>query len=243
MGRQGFLAVKGLLFPGVCLGCGGSALWPAKGLCPLCLQGVVLIPAGGCPGCGREYRDGAPGAHLCGACLVKRPPFATSRAIVRYQDPVAGLLQALKYQGDLAVLTALREIVALGEPVSLGAGERVIPVPLHISRLRQRGFNQALVLARLFFPAAKGRILVDALCRIRASVPQAGLSGAARRKNLRGAFRVREGADLMGRKVCLVDDVLTTGSTVSECSLALLAAGVKEVEVLTLARVSEAWMR
>ena len=231
--------VKDLLFPPSCFVCSVSPSGAACGICSDCLQNVSLISTPLCSVCGREMPDSAAGDHLCGSCLRKRPPYSSARGIAHYQEPVASLLHSLKYQGDTSALPALQEIIALSAPAAPTEEDRIIPVPLYIHRLRQRGFNQALLLAQLFFPQRKNCILVDTLRRIRHTVPQTGLNGVARRKNMRKAFSVRNAKQVQGRKIILVDDVYTTGTTVAECSRVLFAAGAREVHVLTLARVRE----
>ncbi|MEN8198777.1 MAG: ComF family protein [Thermodesulfobacteriota bacterium] len=238
-GVQELLAgVKDLLFPPVCHLC-GLPLAMADGLCSSCLETVSLLGSPLCPLCGKEMADSAGGDHLCGRCLQKKPPYSSALGLAHYREPVTTLLHRLKYQGDTSVLVPLGKIIGSAPPVSLMSGDRVIPVPLHIRRLRKRGFNQALLLARLFFPTSRECILVDTLQRIRHTKPQTGLDGTARRKNLHKAFAVHDPAGLRRRRIILVDDVYTTGTTVSECSRALLAAGAGEVHVLTLARVEK----
>jgi ComF family protein len=117
--------------------------------------------------------------------------------------------------------------------------DMVLPVPLHISRLRSRGFNQSLVLARACFPQWQDRIRVRLLVRNRATTPQTDLSGRARRNNLKNAFQVADKAEVAGRNILLVDDVFTTGSTVNECARVLKAAGCKRVEILTICRAEK----
>ncbi len=230
---------KDLLFPPSCLTCSAALPGAARGICSDCLQNVSLISSPLCSVCGREIADSVGGDHLCGSCLRTKPPYSSARGIVHYQEPAASLLQKLKYQGDTSVLPPLQEIIALSAPAALAEEDRIVPVPLHIHRLRQRGFNQALLLAQLFFPERKHCILEDTLRRIRHTVPQTGLDGIARRKNMSKAFRVRNGGKVRGRKIILVDDVYTTGTTVAECSRVLFAAGAREVHVLTVARVRE----
>ena len=113
------------------------------------------------------------------------------------------------------------------------------PVPLHVKRLRQRGFNQALVLARSLFPREKEKIRFNILARKMDTPSQAGLSGKERRKNLKNAFVVKKASEITGKNVLLVDDVFTTGSTANECAKALKAAGCRKVEVLTMCRVEK----
>ena len=113
---------------------------------------------------------------------------------------------------------------------------RIVPVPLHVDKLRSRGFNQSLLLAKALFPEEKKKI-GHYLCRSRATIPQTGLNGDERRKNVVGAFAVPEPQKIEGKKICLVDDVFTTGTTVNECAKTLKKAGAAEVEVATLAMV------
>ncbi len=237
--RAWLKGAQDLLFPPFCLVCSAASTDSAQSLCSDCLQTVLLINSPLCSLCGCEMPESAGGDHLCGPCLRKKPPYTAARGIVHYQEPVAALLHCLKYRGDTSVLPALQQIIALAAPVTVDDEERIIPVPLHTRRLRQRGFNQAVLLAQLFFPEKKDTILVDSLHRSRHTLPQTGLSGIARRKNMRKAFVVRDAEKLRGRKIILVDDVYTTGTTVAECSRVLFAAGAREVHVLTLARVRE----
>ncbi len=232
-------SVKDLLFPPSCFVCSAAQPGVSRGICSDCLKNISLISAPLCPGCGREIPDSAGGDHLCGSCLRKKKPYSAARGIAHYQEPVSSLLQRLKYRGDISVLPALQEIIGLSAPSSPAEEDRIIPVPLHIHRLRQRGFNQALLLALIFFPERKSCILKDTLQRIRHTVPQTGLDGTARRRNMSKAFVVRHEEEVRGRKIILIDDVYTTGTTVAECSRVLLAAGAREVCVLTLARVRE----
>ena len=229
--------VKDLLFPPCCLVCSVSPAGGSSGICNTCLQKVSPLKSPLCPVCGLEMTSAAGDGHLCGSCLRRKPSYSSARAIVHYQDPVTTLLHRLKYQGDITVFPALQNIVAQSKPFATAENERVIPVPLHIHRLRQRGFNQSLLLANLFFPENRASILPDTLHRIRHTAPQTGLDGTMRRKNVRKAFAVRKGEQVRGKKILLVDDVFTTGTTVDECSKVLLTAGAREVHVLTLARV------
>lgn len=228
-----------LLFPPSCVVCSIPLFQSQIGLCERCRQKIPLICSPLCTVCGRELCDSAKGDHLCGLCLRKTPFFTSARGIAHYQAPVANLLHRLKYQTDFSVIPALREIVRMGAPVHLSKDDRIIPVPLHRHRLHSRGFNQALLLAELIFPDGKACLLRNVLLRIRSTTPQTGLSGMERRRNLKNAFTVCKASKVQNRKIFLVDDVYTTGTTVSECSRVLLAAGAKEIHVLTFARVNE----
>lgn len=156
-----------------------------------------------------------------------------------YEEPIKKLIHRFKYQGKtdclVSVSTLARDHPALEE---MREADLIIPVPLHPARLRERGFNQALLLARAIFPGDR-RVVPRLLIRIRATAPQAGFDGAARRANLRKAFEVTAPGLLAGKRILLIDDVLTTGSTVNECAKTLKKAGAAEVLVITLARVRE----
>jgi len=231
--------VKNLLFPPVCSGCLEPLPSSDKSFCDTCFQRIAFIHSPKCPRCGHEFRNSTEGDHLCGTCLRRKhkDPFSRAMAVARYQEPVSTLLRSLKYDGDLSVLAALQSIVASADTLTLDKEDRIVPVPLHVKRLRSRGFNQAALIARLFFPAMETHILLDVVQRVRHTNPQMGLDGVARRKNLHDAFAVSNRSKIKGRKIILIDDVFTTGTTVLECSRVLIAAGAKEVQVLTVAKV------
>jgi ComF family protein len=168
--------------------------------------------------------------------------YGRAQGVVRYEDPVSHLLHRLKYTADTSTLPALAQVIKpfvhdLAQEFQ-PQNDRIVPVPLFPARLKKRGLNQSLLLARIFFPQAGDALLVDAMIRTRDTPPQTTLDGDARRKNLRAAFAVRYPAAVQGRRIFLVDDVFTTGTTVSECSRVLLAAGAVEICVVTVARVA-----
>ena len=157
------------------------------------------------------------------------------RSLCLYQQPVSGLIHRLKYGADRAVLPALAEIARQGGPALEVDCDLIIPVPLHASRLRRRGLDQALLLAQLFFPKRR-TIRRDLLIRHRPTTPQTGLSGTARRQNLSGAFSLSQTSEsIAGKRLLLVDDVRTTGSTLAECGRVLMVHGAASVSCLTLA--------
>ena len=155
-----------------------------------------------------------------------------------YDGPVAEAIHRFKYQGERAGLATFASFLRAA-PLDLAEPDAILPVPLHPSRLRQRGCNQALVLAQAFFPKAERRLDPGLLVRLRHTHSQTGMSGKERRQNLKNAFGVTTPAAVAGKSLLLVDDVYTTGSTVNECARILRRAGAARVEVLTLARVRE----
>jgi ComF family protein len=218
------------LLPARCLLCGEAG---ARGL-DLCAACQAALPwnRAACARCGLPLPEAEP---ACGRCLRAPPPFAATFAPWLYAFPHDRLLPRLKFHGDLAagalVAGRMREALrAAPRPQAL------VPVPLHRARLRERGYDQALELAR---PLARGlglALRADLLQRTRATAAQSDLAAAARRRNVRGAFAV-DGRGGVPAHVALVDDVMTTGATLGECARALRAAGVARVDVWVAARV------
>lgn len=229
-----------LLFPPVC-GCCGIRLRTCSQatLCPDCLGKIRCLCEPLCPVCGMEHlgREGDRG-HVCGTCLSRPPSYDLARSLFRFESVVRQLVHQLKYGGDTIALGALGELVARCDLSLFVDCHSFVPVPLHLERLRERGLNQAAVLARLFFPEKEQVIRPDGLIRIRKTVAQTELRGIDRRKNLKNAFRLNADFNPDRSVVCLVDDVFTTGTTVEECSRILKRHGAREVRVITLARAA-----
>lgn len=221
------------VLPWTCLCC-GAAGDPPRDLCRACRDALPWI-ASACPRCALPLPPGAPRGARCGRCLRRpRSPVAGAVAPFRYAHPVDRLLIALKFGARLEVARLLGGLLA-GTVAARGVRlpELVVPVPLHPARLAARGFNQATELAR---PLAGGLglpLATDLCVRLRDTPAQRTLDARARRRNLRDAFAVRGCAP---RRVALVDDVVTTGSTCAALARALLAAGAREVQVWSVAR-------
>lgn len=231
-------AILDLLFPPRCVLCGASTVQLIPDcLCWQCWQRIDYVKPPLCASCGTTVAGNPDRNHLCGACLRHPPPYSRARSCIRYDQPARLLLHRLKYRGDTTVLPAIRCIIAHADIHEMGSADLIVPVPLFAKRLKARGLNQAEILARQFFPDRARHIRTDILMRIRDTRSQTALSGTARRNNLRSAFQVAKSVSVKGVKVCLVDDVFTTGTTVAECAKILLESGAVEVWVLTLARV------
>jgi len=233
-------ALLDLLLPSFCLAC-EKPLGPAPDLlfCPDCLGKLHYITNPLCPCCGRVYLVATGGDHHCGACLAKPNHFTRARALFLYEEPMKEVIHRFKYQGKTACLPSFAWFAHnLPQLAELEGADWIMPVPLHKSRLRERGFNQALLLARAFFPKDR-RITTGLLIRSRPTEPQTSFNGGTRRTNLKNAFAVMKPQYIKGKKILLIDDVFTTGTTVNECARVLKKAGASEVMVLTLARVKE----
>ena len=170
---------------------------------------------------------------MCAACLQRPPPLDATWAAFLYAAPLDRLLPRYKFHGDLAAGRLLAQLMADAWPGG-ARPQALVPIPLHQARLRQRGYDQALELARPLATALDLPLRCDLLQRVRATAAQSELDAAARRRNLRGAFRAG-GRDLPAH-VALVDDVMTTGMTATAATQALLAAGAAGVQVWVLAR-------
>jgi ComF family protein len=200
----------------------------------LCRRCTDALPwnRSACARCGLPLPVPAP---ACGACLLQPPPFAATTAAFVYAFPVDRLLPRLKFHADLAAGAVLADVMA-STFASAVRPDVLVPVPLHRSRLRQRGYDQALELAKPLARSLGLPLRTDLLQRVRATDAQSELDAKHRRDNLRGAFASQCLRD-PPRHVALFDDVMTTGSTVEEATRALRRAGVERVDVWVLARV------
>jgi ComF family protein len=219
--------------PARCGGC-GTIVDEVDSFCSDCWSNLQFLREGGCRRCGMPLE--ATDAETCGACLAKPPRLDRMRAAVAYDDISRSIALRLKYGRKVALARTMSRYMhpLIGE---LGPEAVLVPVPLHRSRLWNRGFNQSVVVAREMSRRTGIEMIVDALVRIRATPPLKGLNLRQRRRTVAGAFRASPGARLAGRTVVLVDDVVTTGSTANACARALTKAGAARVELISWARV------
>lgn len=197
-------------------------------MCEPCLADLPWLPKARCPVCALP----GPGSASCGHCLKEAPAFTRTHAVFSYGFPVDRLIQRLKYQENLMLAPLLGALLA--QHLQNELPDIWLPMPLHARRLKERGFNQAVEIAREL--AARTGIPMQAgwATRVRDTPPQAGLKREARKKNMRGAFACHE--NVAGLHVGIVDDVMTTGSTLDALAEALKASGAKEVSCVVVAR-------
>ncbi len=231
--------ITDLVFPPRCLTCG--SILEEHGplpLCPACEAGIRHIRSPLCPCCGIPFPSTEGPDHLCGDCLTAEKPYALARSVGRYEGTLLEAIHRFKYRGKPGVGKVLGKIMAdfAGSIWDMEAFSLIIPVPLHRKRLRQRGFNQAVVLARVIAKRFALPLDFTALRRTLPTAPQVGLGRQERSANVRGAFSAVRPERIAGRRLLLVDDVYTTGSTLAECASVLMRAGAEAVAVLTLAR-------
>lgn len=209
-----------------CLLCGATS--GNDLLCPACAADLPRLPAEHCPQCALP----TPHGERCGRCLSKPPHYDKTIATFSYDFPLDKLIQSFKYAHRLALGTWLGKQLAVSAAGCMA--DLIVPLPLHPLRLRERGFNQALELARPIHAAHGWPIDTRGCARIRYTPAQAELPWRERGKNIRGAFRCT--ADLSGRHVALVDDVMTTGASLDECARTLKLHGATKVTLLVVAR-------
>jgi len=221
-----------------CASCDEPLVHPTDGpVCPACWASITPLTAPLCDSCGDplpSWRALSVPLGRCPRCRRKPSRVDRARAIGEYNGSLRAIVHALKYDGRRTLARPLAALMRRRAADVLTGSTCAIPVPLHPSRRRERGFNQAADLAQHL-----GLPVCHALRRIRATASQAALPAAQRHRNVRNAFVVTEAADrLDGQIVVLVDDVYTTGATLDACAAALKAAGVLEVRAVTAARVA-----
>jgi len=217
-----------------------------RGLCPGCLSRIPRVAPPFCVRCGRPLRGGDElgrgnepegGVDQCRACRQRPYLFSVARAPGVYDGALRDYIHRVKFGADRALGEALGQLLAdyAVRTRELWPVDAVVPVPLHPARLEERGFNQAEVLARAVANRVSRPLWPHVLERVRPTAAQARLPMEGRRANVRGAFRVREAALLAGKRLLLIDDVLTSGATAGEAARVLLRGGATEVKVLCLA--------
>jgi ComF family protein len=239
--RRGALDAARLALPQRCELC--AAVSGTDLVCGACTRALPWLTSA-CPVCALPTSGTAartPAGAICGHCLSDPPAFDATIAAFSYAFPVDRLIHAFKYQGRLALaewcadaILARRERHERTPGVDLSRPHRLVAMPLAVERQRERGYNQALEIARVVGARIGVPILRRGLMRIRATPPQAALPWAERAKNVRGAFACD--VDLAGLTVALVDDVMTTGASVAEAARTLKASGAARVENWIVAR-------
>jgi ComF family protein len=216
-----------LLFPPRCVGCRQAGAW----LCVECMRHIPRVEPPFCVRCGDAVAD----SELCARCQISPLQINRIRSVAYFEGVLCRAMHWFKYRSRTVLAEPLGELMAAYWMEHAMPIDVVVPVPLHASRLRERGYNQAALLAREM--ARRAGLVVDeqALVRQRATAPQVKLDVDQRRENVRAAFRCSSNG-LAGKRVLLIDDVCTTGATLEACAIALVEGGARGVQALTLAR-------
>ncbi|MFZ5875834.1 MAG: double zinc ribbon domain-containing protein [Nitrospirota bacterium] len=239
---QGFVrAALDAVLPRRCATCRrGLFAGESRSVCSACWDAIPRIDGPRCAVCGVPFASEAAVSHSpthrCGPCRDAPPAFTQAVAAGRYEGPLADAIRRCKYHRQVDLIAVLAELLH-GVVDSLPPVDAVVPVPLHVRRLRHRQFNQSLRLAAEIARRLQRPLWPDILRRTRQTAPQTTLDRAHRQANVRRAFIVRQPQRVVGRRLLLVDDVYTTGATVNECAKTLRAAEASEVYVATVARL------
>jgi ComF family protein len=239
--RTAFRTVLDAVLPPRCLKC-GDILGGENGLCTACWSKLAWLSPPCCVACGQPFPFDSGAGTLCGACLQRRPAYDRARAVFRYDDESRGLIIGFKHADRTECAPTLARWMARSGGELVADCALIVPVPLHWTRLATRRFNQAALLAQAIGRLADRPVDPLALTRRRATRSQGRLSRFARLRNVKGAMAVRERSrsGVAGRRILLIDDVITTGATVETAAKALISAGAAVVDVLALAKVVHA---
>lgn len=248
-----FLPFLNLLYPTTCPVCKGkdnSLNRPYFSLCNYCWERIEFLKPPQCPRCGKPFPSeislSRSPDHLCSECRETKTYFDKAIALGTYEGTLAEAIHLFKYKGKKGLGRPFGKVMSdyinsnnfifHAEPVE-ARSLTILPVPLHPRRLREREFNQSLLLAREIAKALSIPFIPDNLLRLRWTRPQIELKGEERLTNVKGAFGLKKPMEIEGKSLLLIDDVYTTGATVRECSKVLKKAGAEKVYVFTLARV------
>ena len=227
------------VLPPQCLAC-RTRTADHPGLCAGCWSKMEFIGEPCCERTGRPFAYDAGAGAVSAAALADPPPWERARAVAAFGDVARDLVHALKYRDRMDAGRLMGRLMSGAGAALIRQTDMVVPVPLYRSRLWRRRFNQSAVLARVIGECTGVEVRLEALARIRATRAQVGLDMKDRRRNVRGAFAVADGVrdEIAGRRVVLVDDVITTGATAGACATALFDAGAASVDVLAFALVT-----
>ena len=232
-----------IIFPRKCILCDSPHDGDAETICPNCMDKISFIKDPACARCGIPFEVTYPIEeslnYLCGRCRSSPPLFDRALSVCQYDETARDIISAYKYHNKPYIGKDLVSIILkfLDEKITELSSELIIHVPLHIKRLKERGYDQAYILSegigiRHGIPVSYGNLI-----RTRYTAPQVSLSGSERMENVKGAFLITDPSELKDKSILLIDDVFTTGATIKESVKVIKRAGAGKVYVLTFARV------
>jgi ComF family protein len=240
--KELFIDTADIIFPPQCPTCAeiiNPPVVPGRVFCSQCREKIRFITGSHCPICGMPFGESPAESHICGNCLTDMPYYSQARSVAGFETVILNAIHKFKYGRNISIGSSLGTFMADFPFPDFDYSEYslLVPVPLHIKKLRDRGFNQSLLLAKKIGKKHNLPVNFSLLKRQRFTLTQTGLNKAEREKNIKGAFTVAEKEKVAGESIILIDDVYTTGATINECAKVLLKARAKKVAVLTLARV------
>ncbi len=229
--------VINFLLPNSCISC-NKILKTKSQICIDCFNKLNFISAPYCSKCGRPFVDGS-ASRLCALCVQnKDKTINLSRSVFLYDEISKKMILEFKFYDKTQNSKAFGKWLELASKDIINHGvDLIIPVPLHFIRLIKRKYNQAALLAKELGKKTHIKVNYHSLCKKRYTKPQTKFLGIKRRRNVRNSFIIKNPSQIKDKRILLIDDVMTTGSTIKECAKTLIKAGAKEVNVLTLARV------
>lgn len=212
--------------------------------CLACFKRVNFITPPFCACCGVPFGFQQPevGDTLCSACRSAPPAYHIARAAIRYDETAKQMILPFKYGDRAEAAQNLARLMRRAGSAMLQDADLLVPVPLHPTRLRQRRYNQAGLLASALARQTGKKLALGALIRTRATKKLADMDAQTRRQELNNAISLQDGAAVSGKRILLIDDVMTTGTTAHHCALALCQGGATRIEVLTIAHVEDPWL-
>ncbi|MDD4556434.1 MAG: ComF family protein [Alphaproteobacteria bacterium] len=227
------------ILPPRCINC-GKILNDQDGLCEECFSQISFISRPFCEKCGQPFEAHSSDVKLCGACLKeKKPLFRLFRSVFLYDDFSKKMILSLKFMDKTENAKHLARMMNnAGEDIFSEGVDVIIPIPLHYNRMLKRRYNQSGLLAQHLAKICHVSIDYSSVIRCKNNRPQVEFSGKRRHQNIKGVFQVKRPEKIEEKRILLVDDVYTTGSTMKECAKELLKAGAKSVDFLTIARTS-----
>ena len=229
-----FQKILNFLLPPHCPIC-GKQIWDHHAVCGECFGKLHFISGAICQKCGKPlpYKE----AQVCASCLKKPPIYNRAISILKYNETSKALILPFKHADNIELTPLLSQWMSRKGKDLILECDCIIPVPLHITRLFKRKYNQSALLAKSLSKIYKKEYLPSVLVRSKRTESQGHMSSTQRKQNIKNAFKIQNADRIKGKKVLLIDDVMTTGATINECTKVLLKAGAKSVSILTLARV------
>lgn len=237
--RYYYRSLVRILYPAYCVLCRIPLVLDEIDLCTPCTRTIEPLKKPTCLKCVQLLPPYGNNSSLCSACRSKRPHYDRGFALVRYEDPIKTIFHQIKFQKKSWLLRIFSKLIKdLASSIEVTNYDMIVPIPLDSRRERERGFNQALIIAQMLERTRqKNRLQVSkTLRKKKKTLPQSQLKREERLVNLEGAFLIKQQGLVRGKHILLVDDIFTTGSTVNECAKILKENGAERVDFLTIAR-------